>query len=131
MFISKGLKALGIAVVPILIFSQTAMASPQSITYENNQGSYVSVSYLNVLANSAMYTAFVKDLSNSESSGSPIYITDSNGPVIDYEAAITKGYSYSQALSDSTMNKATAPTATYQMNLDGSETLISGTSGTG
>ena len=54
MFISKGFKALGTAIVPILIFSGTAMASPSTIFYTTAAGQTVSVGYLNALSSAPL-----------------------------------------------------------------------------
>jgi len=129
MFISRGLKALGAAVVPILIFSQTAIASPTFVTYQTAQtaaaGSVVSVDYLNMLGiGGTMRTAFVNALTNSENNGYPIYVTDSSNKVIDYEAALAKGEGYTGAVTDTAVNNATAPTATSQLNPDGTVSAI-------
>jgi len=94
MFISKGFKALGGAIVPILVFSQVAMAAPATITWQNAPGQYASVSYLNALATAPMKTALTADLSANELANLPIFVTDSNGSAIDYAAAINKPETY-------------------------------------
>lgn len=126
MFISRGLKAIGAAVVPILIFSQTVMASPTIVTYQNAAGQNVSVDYLNMLSTGGpMRTAFITALTNSENFGYPIYVNDDSGAVIDYAAALNKSELYATALNDSSINHAAAPVANYQMNTDGSVTAVS------
>ena len=124
MFITKGLKTLGMAVVPILIFSQTAMAAPSMIIYQNAASQNVQASYLSALSNAPMKTALETALSSVELANLPLFVTDTNGSVIDYEAALGKSENYATALTDPAVNKATAPVATYQMNTDGTVTLI-------
>jgi len=97
--------------------------NPMSITYQNAAGDYVSVNYLQALANAPMKTALAKALSAAELANSPIFVTEDNGKVMNYTAAIDKGETYAQALTDSAVNQATAPPATYQMNVDGSVTI--------
>ena len=95
MFISKGLKALGTAIVPILIFCQTAMATPATIFYKATSGvaagQVVQADYLNALSNAPMKLALISALSAVELANGPLFVTDTNGSVIDYEQAIGKG----------------------------------------
>ncbi|MDR3584732.1 MAG: Ig-like domain-containing protein [Desulfosporosinus sp.] len=126
MFIAKGFKALGGAIVPILIFSQTAMAVPSMITYKDaTSKNIVSANYSNVLSNDAMKSALKGALTSTELVNFPLFVTDSNGSIIDYEAALGKSENYATALTDSSVIATTAPVATYQMNNDGSVTPIS------
>jgi len=69
-----------------------------------------------------MKAALTKALSAAELANSPIFVTADNGSVINYTAAIDKSENYAQAFSDSTVNNATAPEPTEQMNPDGSVT---------
>ncbi|MDR3600964.1 MAG: hypothetical protein P4L49_10890 [Desulfosporosinus sp.] len=120
----KGFKALGCAIVPILIFTQSAVAAPLSIIYQSNTNQNVQVNYANALANPPMKEALTSALLAAEVANLPIFITDDNGSVINYTAAIGRSENYSAALNDSTVNQATAPVATQQMNVDGSLTTI-------
>ena len=124
MGISKGFKALGSAIVPILIFSQTAMAAPSIITYQNAVGQNIQVNYLFALTHDPMKTALINALSSSELDNLPIFVTDDNGSVINYISAISKSENYAVALTDSSVNHATVPVATYQMNADGAVTPV-------
>ncbi|SPF34248.1 exported hypothetical protein [Candidatus Desulfosporosinus infrequens] len=125
MFISKGLKALGGAIIPILIFSQTVMATPVTIAFQNAPGQVASVDYLNALATPAMKTALTADLTANELANLPIFVLDSNGSVINYEAALAKSEGYPVALTDTTVQVPTVPGATYQMDADGTLSIVS------
>ncbi|SPF49304.1 hypothetical protein SBF1_4440004 [Candidatus Desulfosporosinus infrequens] len=103
--------------------SVVTSTNPSSITFQDANGDYISVNYSQALANAPMKTALAKALSAAELANSPIFVTEDNGSVIDYTAALDKNETYAQALTDSTVNHATAPTATYQMNADGSVTI--------
>jgi hypothetical protein len=124
MYPKKGFKALGYAIIPILFFAQTTAATPLSIVYQNNTSQNVQVDYINALANPPMKVALTSALLAAEVANFPIFVTDDNGSVIDYTAAIGKNENYSAALKDSAVNHATAPVATQQMNTDGSVTPI-------
>ncbi|SPF34534.1 exported hypothetical protein [Candidatus Desulfosporosinus infrequens] len=128
MFISKGLKALGTALVSILIFGQTAMATPATIFYKATSGvaagQVVQADYSNALSNAPMKSALISALSSVELANGPLFVTDTNGSVIDYEQAISKAEGYVAALSDTVINHATAPTATYKLNADGTVSPI-------
>ena len=124
MFISKGFKALGSALVPILIFSQTAMAAPSIITYQNAAGQNIQANYLNALLQAPMKTSLSNALMSNELANLPIFVTDDSGSVINYSAAISKNEVYAEALTDSAVNHATAPVATEQMNTDGTVTAV-------
>ncbi|SPF46739.1 exported hypothetical protein [Candidatus Desulfosporosinus infrequens] len=124
MYSKKGFKALGYAIVPILFFAQTAAAAPLSIVYQNKTSQNVQADYINALANPPMKAALTNALLAAEVANLPIFVTDDNGSVIDYTAAIGKSENYSVALTDSAVNHATAPVATQQMNADGSVTPV-------
>ncbi|SPF49303.1 exported hypothetical protein [Candidatus Desulfosporosinus infrequens] len=96
--------------------------APSMITYQDASGNYVSVNYLQALSNSSMKKSLTIALAAVELANLPIFITADNGTVIDYMAAIDKSETYAQALTDSAVNHGTPPTATYQMNADGSVT---------
>jgi hypothetical protein len=120
----KGFKTLGCAIVPILIFSQTAMAAPLSIIYQTKDNQTVQADYVNALANPPMKAALTSALLTEEVANLPIFITDDNGSVINYTAALSRNEDYATALKDSAVNQATAPVATQQMNADGSVTPL-------
>lgn len=124
MFISKGFKALGSAIVPILIFSQTAMAAPLTITYQDANGNTIQVNYQDALNNSLMKAALKAALKASETANLPIFVIDDNGSVINYTAAIGKTEDYPTALADPAVIVPSAPVATKQLNSDGSVTDI-------
>ena len=94
------------------------------ITYQDANGNYVSVNYLNALSNAPMKTALKNALSAAEQANRSIYVTTDSGKVINYLAAFQKNESYVTALTDSTVNNAIAPVPTEQMNLDGTVTQI-------
>jgi hypothetical protein len=120
----KGFKTLGCAIVPILIFSQTAMAAPLSIIYQTKDNQTVQADYVNALANPPMKAALINGFLAAEIANLPIFITDDNGSVINYTAALSRNEDYSAALNDSAVNHATAPVATQKMNADGSVTPL-------
>ena len=103
------------------------MATPSLIIYQNTASQFVSCNYLSALANAPMKAALTAALKSNESANLPIFITDSNGEVVDYLAAINKNENYATALLDSSYD-AIAPVATYQMNTAGTLTLVSGIS---
>ena len=104
--------------------ASSASGAPSTVIYQDVNGHYISANYLNALTSAQMKTALAKTLSSAELANLPIFVTTDNGNVINYTAAIAKGETYAQALTDSAVNQASAPTATYQMNADGSVTSI-------
>ena len=104
--------------------STPVMATPSSIIYQNISSQFVSCNYLDALSNAPMKTALSSALSSNEVANLPIFVTDSNGKVIDYLAAINKNENYATALLDSTVNNAIAQVANYQMNTDGNVTPV-------
>lgn len=98
--------------------------APSLIIYQDATGHYVSVNYLEALSNAQMKTALAKALSSAELANLPIFVVADNGNIINYTAAIAKNETYVQALTDTAVNQATAPTATSQMNGDGSVTSL-------
>ena len=122
MFISKSFKTIGCAILPFLFFSQTAMAAPSSIIFQNPSGQIIQADYLMALSNAPMKTALSNNLSACELANLPIFVIDTNGSVINYAAAFGKGETYATALNDSIYNHATAPQATLTMGADGTLT---------
>ena len=102
--------------------STPVMATPSSIIYQNISSQFVSCNYLDALSNAPMKTALSSALSSNEVANLPIFVTDSNGKVIDYLAAINKNENYATALLDSTVNNVIAPATMYQMYIDGTVT---------
>ena len=111
MFKIKIVKTLGTSIVSILIFSQTAMAAPATIYYQNPAGQYTSVDYLNALTNASTKAALVDGLTAAELGNLPIYVTDTNGKTVDYMTALNKNESYMTAITDSDVNNAVPPVA--------------------
>ena len=66
-----------------------------------------------------MKTALTNALESSETANLPIFVTDSNGKVVDYLAAINKNENYATALTDPAVNNVTDPIPTAMMNIDG------------
>ena len=95
----------GVTVAPV-------MASPITITYQTTYGQYVAVDYLSALSTPAVRTALTSALATAELANLPIFVTDSNGAVINYMTAINKSENYAAALYDSAVNNAIAPTVT-------------------
>jgi len=130
MSIQKGIKIIGAAIVPTLIFAQTAMAAPVSIYYQDASLNMVSVNYQTVMMNKAlnnpsMYNALNTAFLNAEIANRPIVITDDSGKTINWAGALNANETYPAALNDSAVNNATVPTATKQMNADGTVTATS------
>ena len=104
--------------------SVSGSSAPSLIIYQNTNGQYVSVNYLNALSNAPMKEALIIALTAAESANRPIFVITDTGRVINYIEAINKGETYMAAVNDSAVNQATASVATQQMNTDGSVTAV-------
>ena len=99
-----------------------ATAAPSSIIYQGTASQFVCCDYLMTLSNPPMKAALTSALKSNELANLPIFVTDSNGKVVDYLAAINKNENYATALLDSTVNNVIAPATMYQMYIDGTVT---------
>jgi len=132
LYIYKGFKVLGAAIVPALIFAQSAAAAPANIYYQDATQQMVSANYQtalfqkNVMHDTNMYNALSTAFVNAENNpAASILITDdTTNQTIDWAAAYTKNETYANALIDASVNHAAIPTVDSVMGTDGTVTPV-------
>ena len=124
LYIYKGFKILGAAIVPALIFAQSAAAAPSTVYYQDaTTQTMVSASYTDamfqksIMHNANMFNALNNAFLSAENNNTPLLITD-GAKTIDWAAAYAKNENYTNALSDASV-VAAAPTVDATMDING------------